>query len=449
MKISNKDILTSYLAQFFQIGSSILILPLILKKLDSNELGIWYIFLSISTLVFLLDFGFAPTIQRNVNYIYSGVTKLSKEGVILIQNKDQIDINYNLLENVIKVSKKIYLKISIIAFLVLFIFGNLYIYFLVKNLNIDKKMVLISWQIFILSSALNLYYGYYTPLLVGAGKITKSNVTLILSKVTYLILCYILLTIKFGLVGISIANFLSAFVNRKASKFFFYEKDLKSKLEENKFREEKDIFEILWFNSKKMGIISLAAYLIYSANTLIVSKYFSLEIVAKFGFTLQILNLLKNLSGTIFFTKLPLLNMYRAQNRIKELKNEFFNSLKISLLLFLLGSFGLVFLGETILKILSIKSLLMPKLFIIIFVFNYLLDINCNLFSNLISTDNRIPTVKAALISGILMIILMIILLEIKTDIYVIAFIPILVQGLYNYWKWPIEALKILTKKEN
>lgn len=449
MKITNKDIITSYLAQFLQIGSSIIVLPLILKKLDSNELGIWYIFLSISTLVYLLDFGFAPTIQRNVTYIYSGVKKLSKEGVHLIEKEDKIQIDYNLLQNIIEASKKIYFKISLLAFTILITLGNLYIYSLIKNLIVDKKIIFLSWQIFILSNSLNLYYGYYTPLLVGAGKITKSNITLILSKLVYLFLCYILLNLKYGLVGIAVANILSAFINRQTSKIYFYDKHLKNEFKKLEFKEEKNIFEILWFNSKKMGIISLAAYCIYNANIIIVSKYFSLEIVGQFGFTLQILNLLKNLSGTIFFTKLPLFNMYRAQNKMKKLKNEFFKSLKVSLSLFLIGSLLLLFAGDLVLQLLSIKTLLMPKLFICLFIINYILDINCNIFSNLISTDNRIPTVKAALISGILIILTTIILLEIDINIYILAIVPIIIQSFYNYWKWPVEGMKILRKEEN
>ena len=49
--ITKKDVLWGYIAQFFNIGAGILLLPVILKLLPADILGVWYIFLTISSLV--------------------------------------------------------------------------------------------------------------------------------------------------------------------------------------------------------------------------------------------------------------------------------------------------------------------------------------------------------------------------------------------------------------
>ena len=103
IEIRKMDIIWGYLAQFLNIGVGILILPMILKKLSSQELGIWYIFLAISNLVYLLDFGFLPTIQRNISYVFSGAQELKEEGISKIGK----EINYQLLYDLIAVSKKL------------------------------------------------------------------------------------------------------------------------------------------------------------------------------------------------------------------------------------------------------------------------------------------------------------------------------------------------------
>lgn len=59
--ITKKDVLWGYIAQFFNIGAGILLLPVILKLLPADILGVWYIFLTISSLVQMIDFGFQPT----------------------------------------------------------------------------------------------------------------------------------------------------------------------------------------------------------------------------------------------------------------------------------------------------------------------------------------------------------------------------------------------------
>ena len=58
--ITKKDVLWGYIAQFFNIGAGILLLPVILKLLPADILGVWYIFLTISSLVQMIDFGFHP-----------------------------------------------------------------------------------------------------------------------------------------------------------------------------------------------------------------------------------------------------------------------------------------------------------------------------------------------------------------------------------------------------
>ena len=42
--ITKKDVLWGYIAQFFNIGAGILLLPVILKLLPADILGVWYIF---------------------------------------------------------------------------------------------------------------------------------------------------------------------------------------------------------------------------------------------------------------------------------------------------------------------------------------------------------------------------------------------------------------------
>ncbi len=102
--ITKKDVLWGYIAQFFNIGAGILLLPVILKLLPADILGVWYIFLTISSLVQMIDFGFQPTFTRNVAYVFSGAVKLQAKG--LDKGQTHLDHpNYPLLKNMISVMK--------------------------------------------------------------------------------------------------------------------------------------------------------------------------------------------------------------------------------------------------------------------------------------------------------------------------------------------------------
>ena len=72
IKISKKDLIWSYITQFFQMASGLITLPLILKMLSEEVIGLNYLMLTISSLIALFDFGFAPQFGRNITYLFSG-----------------------------------------------------------------------------------------------------------------------------------------------------------------------------------------------------------------------------------------------------------------------------------------------------------------------------------------------------------------------------------------
>ena len=51
IKITKKDVMWGYIGQFFQIGSGIITLPLVLRLLTPDEVGMNYLMLTISTMV--------------------------------------------------------------------------------------------------------------------------------------------------------------------------------------------------------------------------------------------------------------------------------------------------------------------------------------------------------------------------------------------------------------
>jgi hypothetical protein len=125
--INRKTIIWSYTAQILNYGSGLILLPLILTKFNPEEIGLWYIFLGITSISVILDFGFLPNITRTISYIYSGAQSVTKEGLPETNLKNPTEINYNLLKSVISVVKKIYRTTSFSLAFLLFIGGTIYL----------------------------------------------------------------------------------------------------------------------------------------------------------------------------------------------------------------------------------------------------------------------------------------------------------------------------------
>ena len=140
IRISKADVIWSYIAQFLQLASGILVLPYVLHMLPAEEIGLNYLMLTIGTMVALLDFGFAPQFGRNISYLFGGAQKLQKEGVVAEQSDS---INYHLIATMIEVAIRWYIKNCLLRFFFLCQQGTVYIYMVTNGFSTVNNTVLI------------------------------------------------------------------------------------------------------------------------------------------------------------------------------------------------------------------------------------------------------------------------------------------------------------------
>ena len=67
-RLCNSTVLWSWVFNGFRLATGLLLLPLVLRKLSAEELGMYYVLLSQVALAPVIDFGFSPTIMRFVSY---------------------------------------------------------------------------------------------------------------------------------------------------------------------------------------------------------------------------------------------------------------------------------------------------------------------------------------------------------------------------------------------
>lgn len=437
IKVGKKDIIWSYIAQFFNIGAGIIILPAILKKLSSEELGIWYIFLAISSLVYLLDFGFLPTIQRNISYIFSGAEELLETG---ISNRVSKTINYKLLYDLIETSKKLYRNISLISLIILLTLGTFYIYTLVKDLN-NTNQIIIAWILYILSILVNFYYYYFNALIRGKGLIAEANKIMIFSRLGFIIFSFIALNLGLGLISLTLGNIISVIIIRILSYKVFFTKTLKENLKKQNKKIDKNLIKIIWHNASKLGLVSLGAFLILKGNTFIASKYLSLKEVAEYGLSLQLFSVLTGISSSIISVFISKISQYRVENNLKKLQEYYSLCVVINSIFFISGTISIIFIAPKFLYLLGSNTTLLSQKYLIFMGIYLFLEVTHSNASGFIVTSNNIPFVNAAIFSGIAIIVLSLILIKITNlGLWSLLISQCIVQLSYNNWKWPLEV---------
>lgn len=442
ISLSKKDIWWSYFARFFDIAAGIIILPMILRLLTVEEIGMNYLMLTVGSLVTLIDFGFSPQFGRNITYVFSGAKELKKEGVEITDS--QSGINYRLLATMIYTARFVYRRMSVIVLIIISTFGSAYIYKVTDGFsNVENSFII--WTVFSISIFFNIYYTYYDSLLTGKGQINNASKAKVFSRLTYIIIAVSLLFMDFGLLSVALASFTAPFVNRFLSFKYFFTTELKKNIEPyNITKYEKiELFKVIWYNSKKLGIVLVCAYAGSSLGLFMAGLFLPLSEIASYGLMIQLVGILSGISGTLFGIYLPRFSSLRITGENQTLIKDFAFSMNVNYIIFIIGIIFLVTIGPLVLRLIGSSTFLPPVWIIIIYAIFILLQVNHSAYATIIATGNDIPFLIPAIISsGVIAIFSFLSLKFTNLDILGLILIQGITESAYDNWKWPLVVHK-------
>lgn len=435
ISISKKAIVWSYLAQFFMIGTGLITLPVVLKTLSPQEVGLNYIFLSVNSIIALLDMGFSSQFARNITYLFSGAQNLQREGFDLHYSNV---INERLLVTTLKTAKKLYKILSFIGLTLLLTLGTLYISHVTDGFKTVNNSLAI-WLIFCVSCFFNIYYLYLSAFLQGRGLVEVSQKGQVFSKITQIVITLSLLFSGSGLIGVVISTLLSPFVFRYYSYHKFYDSYIKAivkKFEIDK-KDQKEVFFILLYNAKKMGIIGVLATAIGYASTIIIGIFLPLTDVASYGLMVQLVGIIITVSRTYSYSLSPQFANLMVQQKHEELANKFGLSIGVFICIQIVGLIGMISL-PTFIRLLEFKTTL-PSLYIVVLFYIYkFFEQNQSLYCQLMIIENNLVFYKSAVITGFSTVFSLFLFLRMGYGLLGVVIAQSLPLYVYVGWKWPI-----------
>lgn len=438
--ITKKDVAWNYLGNILNQSMNVLILPFILKLLSSQELGLWYVFSSVAALVQLMDFGFAPAIMRNISYVWSGARELKAEG--LSESEFAENRNYPLISSLLAASRKIYLVISVAAGVLLLSVGTLYVDSLVPS---DSEVALAAWLIYSIAVFINLYYGYWSPMLRGMGKIKEINQAMLFSRVLYIVSSAVGLMLGGGLIWISVSYLMSGLLMMYLARVFFKKSvgDDLEKFSSSSKNQTSDMVRTIWPNAKRQGIVTVGAWMTTRAGTLICSSFLGLSVTAQYGLSLQLINTVGGIASLLFGSYAPELASLKVNHQKERYIRIFSRAISMQWLFSILGILAIAFAAPPLLEVIGSNSRLLPVGTLLVLGVVYFLEWNHSTFATLITLSNRVPFVKASILSGGAIVILSFLSVWL-TPLGILGLI--LAQGMvqlaYNNWYWPQLALQ-------
>lgn len=446
--IGKREIAWSYAGTAFMIGAGVLLLPFILHKMPQDTVGIWTIFQTITALVLMLDFGFRPTFARNISYIFSGVKTLQKEGVSHAAADAAVD--YGLLKGTLTAMRRFYRWIAIAVFAVLATAGTAYFYYILQKYSGDRQDAMIAWILLIAINCYNLYTFYYDALLTGKGYVTRTQQINMLGQTLYIGLAIGLIYAGLGLTAIVTAQLVSTVIRRILTYRVFFTPQLRAHLDDVEENEPKEILSAITPNAVKIGLTQLGGFLVNKSAILIGSAFLTLEQVACYGITVQVMDILARCATVYYQSYTPKLAQCRAENDLVGLRHYYTYCIGSLLAVYAVGGLAWIFLGDWALDVIGSQTYFLPTAMLCAMLLISLLEHNHSVSAGFIMADNKIPFFIPSLLSGAATVLLLWLFLSpLQLGVWGLILAPGLAQLAYQNWKWPSVVIRELWGKQS
>src|SRR5438270_13294892 len=157
-RLRNSAVVWSWFYNGLRLASGFILLPLVLNKLPTAELGMYYVLLSLTAIVPLVDFGFGPTIGRFVGYAMGGAQSIQAHGVA--EPASSPNPNYRLLWELLFTSRRLYRLLALVLFFVLGAWGT-YVVELRVHETAYPSLTRVAWAATLLTALFDIYSNWW------------------------------------------------------------------------------------------------------------------------------------------------------------------------------------------------------------------------------------------------------------------------------------------------
>ena len=399
LTMSKKKILAGISFSWFRFVLSFVITiiqtPLIFKYLDKQEVGIWYLFFSLSIFMQMADFGLPAAVSRAVAYV--------KERKSV---NDQPEVNFYIKFSVSDIYKSSFISFILLSSFVVII-GTILIYTYKPNFGVSSNLsddVTTAFLIYLIGVFFKMTSNIPDACLSGLGDVGYDNLFRIIVQSLGLILIIIFLPIYSSIIFLSIIFLIQGIISTVVVHLFL-------KIKHHHIFVSKGVINYnlikrLYSESIYIFINQIGAFLTNQSGIWIATYTLGAEAIADYGVTVQLI-----LYGLSIAMSIPsAVNPYAAAafsaHGVKSVHNYFFFTLKLSTFLVGLWIILLSIWGKSILNLWIGENHFLGYGVLIPLLINLFFELQHSINGGFVWNTGRWPFVPTTIAAGILNVIL-------------------------------------------
>jgi len=439
-RVWNSAVAWSWVFNGLRLGSALILLPLLVRKLSVADLGMHYVLLSLGAVAILFDFGFRSAIWRGVCVALAGGNKLEKQGLARIESASEKP-NRALLHDVIAAARQLYRLIALGAFVVIGGIGTAVVATRVQETS-NPTITWIAWTLTLLAAAWEVYAGWWNEILNGMNRVRESARISVLSYSVRLALSAGLLLAGFGLPSVGAAALVASTLERLLARRLCL-RLLPARPAASSAIGWQELIGQLWPNAWRQGLVSIGTYCSAHANSIVCLAFIGLTANSEFGLSLQLMMVAQGMANVWTQVKWPLIGQLQAKRDYPAIRQMLRQRLWLQTLTYVLLVTAAIPLAQPALVWLGSDKEVLPVAMLVILAVNGLLEMHLSAWGALIATQNRIPLLWPLLISNATSIILAIALIQFAGyGLLSLLIAPLSIGLLFNYWYWPAHGAR-------
>jgi O-antigen/teichoic acid export membrane protein len=275
----------------------------LVKYLSPDEQGLWYTFTSLAALSMLADLGFTSIITQFISHEYARLEL--KDGRINGPG-EKIDRFMAL----IKFSLSFYLKIIILAILILLTVGFFYF-------NVSHIQLLAAWAAFSIGGGLSLLVSLFQAIFQGLDKMKLIQINILLNSFVVTFFTCLTLFLQFKIWALVVGSLIGTFLT--AWGLYVIGKPLWKQVYRYNIRFEYNFFKETLPLQVRYAVSFICSYLISYLYVPAVYKFIGAMEAGQLGLSISIVTVISSIANSWLFTKVPKFNILVSNREFKAL----------------------------------------------------------------------------------------------------------------------------------
>lgn len=445
------DFTVAIAAMAMQIISGIVMIPLTVAYLSPAEITIWSVFLTFQSINILMEFGFTPAFSRNFTYVFAGAASLQADGA---PQRAEGQGGLALLAAVLVAAQRFYFFLAALALVVLGTGGSIYLYVLTQEqfgvpglLDVSGWLQFLAspngdswrgWFILIATMSLSTYFNWQGSLMMGADRMRQNYLVLIASRATQVALSIVGLTMAPSVTVLCLAYAASIVVYRLMTQHAVA--DIVASVRDIKppSGDVRQALAAVSHNATRTGWAQLGSFLGNRFNLLSISAFLGVAAASQFSVALQAYSALSTVSYVVVGLLSPAAAAARVCRDEQALREISAFVLTVVPSVFICGSIALMVTGDYLLRVIHSHTSLPSTWILLLMACAGALDLITSASTSLISTGNRVPYLRAVVVTGFLVALGILAAGLMGGGLASFLIVQIVLLAGYNAWRWPL-----------